>query len=235
MSDRIIVPLDVADASSALELVDRLGEDASFFKVGLELFTAAGPPVVEALRDRGKDVFLDLKYLDIPNTVAGAVRSAADLGVRFLTLHATGGPDMLAAAVEAAEDRVDLLGVTVLTSMDGDVLARTWNRPVPSVEDEVARLAVMCVEHGCAGVVCSPREARIVSDAIGRGPEIVTPGVRFAGGSRDDQRRVATPAEAVAAGATRLVMGRPITRADDPRAAFRRAAEEVRSAAVAPA
>jgi orotidine-5'-phosphate decarboxylase len=223
----------VADARSALALVDRLGDDPSFFKVGLELFTAAGPPVVGALRDLGKDVFLDLKYLDIPNTVAGAVRSAADLGVRFLTLHATGGPEMLAAAVEAAEDRVELLGVTILTSMDRDVLEGVWNRPVHSVADEVVRLASMCVEQGLAGVVCSPKEARVVSDALGRGLEVVTPGVRFAGGDRDDQRRVATPAGAVAAGATRLVMGRPITRAEDPRAAFRRAAEEVRTAALA--
>lgn len=232
MSERIIVPLDVPDASSAMALVDALGEEATFYKVGLELFTAAGPAVVDELRSRGKDVFLDLKYLDIPNTVARAVSRASDLGVRFLTIHATGGPEMIAAAAEAGGGRVGLLGVTVLTSVDREGLAGIWNRPVPSIGDEVVRLARMAVEGGAAGVVCSPREAGLVSGATPPGSEIVTPGVRFADGDRDDQRRVATPAEAVAAGATRLVMGRPITRAADPRAAFRRAAEEVRSAAL---
>ena len=231
MNDRIIVPLDVPTAHEALALVERLGPDTTFYKVGLELFSAEGPGVVGELGRRGKDVFLDLKLHDIPNTVAKAVERAAGMGIRFLTVHATGGSEMIRAAAEAADGRVVVLAVTVLTSLDGGALARIWGRPVPEVRDEVARLAELAVEAGAGGIVCSPWEAGAVAAALGDGHEIVTPGIRFSEGGHHDQKRVATPAEAMAAGATRLVMGRAITGAAKPVDAFRRAVEEARSGA----
>jgi len=230
VNDRIIVPLDVESPAAAQGIVDLLGPDTPFYKVGLELYTASGPGFVSALRDQDKDVFLDLKLHDIPNTVARAVERAADLGVRFLTVHGTGGPRMIEAAATAAGGRLTLLAVTVLTSLDRSELSGVWGREVVSLETEVVRIARSSMEAGAGGVVCSPREARAVSDVIPSGSEVVTPGVRFQDGALDDQRRVATPAAAFRAGATRLVMGRPITRASDPAAAFRRAVEEARSA-----
>lgn len=232
MNDRIIIPLDVDGFDPALDLVERLGPDATFYKVGLELFTACGPRVVEALREREKEVFLDLKLHDIPNTVAGAVRRAAELDVRFLTVHGTGGARMVEAAVDASGGRVTILAVTILTSLDGTEISKIWDRPVPSVETEVVRVARMALEAGAGGIVCSPWEAQAVSAQKGLEVEVVTPGVRFADGAADDQRRVATPAQAIGFGATRLVMGRPITRAPDPVAAFRRAVVEVDGALV---
>lgn len=232
MNDRIIIPLDVNGLDPALDLVERLGPDTTFYKVGLELFTACGPAVVEALRVRQKDVFLDLKLHDIPNTVAGAVRRAAELDVRFLTVHGTGGGRMIEAAVEAAESRVTILAVTVLTSLDETEVARIWGRPLSDVGPEVVRIAGMALDAGAGGIVCSPWEAESVAALKGPGVEVVTPGIRFAEGSADDQRRVATPSQAIGFGATRLVMGRPITRAPDPIAAFRRALDEVDGALV---
>ena len=227
MNDRIIIPLDVNGLDAALELVDRLGPDAAFYKVGLELYTACGPRVVEALRQRGKDVFLDLKFHDIPNTVAGAVRQAVELDVRFLTVHAGGGGRMVEAAAQAAGDQATVLAVTVLTSLDQEEVSDIWGRMVSDVESEVVRLARMSVDAGAGGIVCSPKEAHAVAPLREGDLEVVTPGVRFADDSADDQRRVATPAEAIRAGATRLVMGRPITRAADPVQALRRAVDEI--------
>ena len=232
MNDTIIVPLDFPALEPALQLVDQLGEEATFFKVGLELFTAAGPKAIRALRERGKDVFLDLKYHDIPNTVAGAVGQAAPLGVRFLTVHATGGAEMMKAAVDAAEGRVTVLAVTVLTSMDAGNLEAIWDRRVPVVSQEVVRLANLARTAEVGGIVCSPQEVGAVAEIMADGTELVTPGIRFAGGAVHDQKRIATPASAISAGATRLVIGRAVTQASDPAAAFRRALAEVQSSLV---
>jgi orotidine-5'-phosphate decarboxylase len=215
----LCVALDVASEAEALELVDRLGHPAEFYKVGLELFTIAGPPVVHALRSRGKRVFLDLKLLDIPNTVAGAVAAAGHLGVDLLTVHTTGGPAMLRAAAEAAPPTLRLLGVTLLTSFPVSEVEAAWGRTLVSLRDEVLRLADLAVDCGLAGVVASPLEASAIRRRLG-GVLIVTPGIRMAGGETHDQTRVATPAAAVAAGADILVVGRAVTAASDPRGAL---------------
>ena len=221
-----IVALDVNSAEEALALTRRLGDSCRFYKVGSELFTAAGPSVVRALLDEGADVFLDLKFHDIPNTVAGAVRSAAALGVRLLTVHASGGATMLRAAQEGANStnassgRCQLLAVTVLTSFDSDALATTWGRDAVDVEREVVRLAGEAVEAGLHGVVCSGAEAGAVREAYGDRLALLVPGIRLAGGSSHDQRRVMTPAAAQAAGARYLILGRAVTAAADPRRAM---------------
>jgi len=230
MRDRIIVALDTPDAASALALVDRLGAACTFYKVGLELYTAAGPAVVASLRDRGRNVFLDLKLHDIPNTVAGATARAAELGVRFLTVHAMGGAAMLAAAARAAPDSLTLLGVTVLTSLDAPSLGEVLARPVADVGAEADRLAVMARAAGLGGVVCSASEAWRLRATLGPHARIVTPGIRLAGDARHDQRRVRTAAEAFGAGATHIVVGRPVTASPDPRAAFERIAKQAESA-----
>ena len=222
-----IVALDVADAESALRLARSLGDDCRFFKVGSELFTAAGPDVVRALRgELGADVFLDLKFHDIPNTVAGAVRSAATLGVRLLTVHTSGGRAMLEAARlaagEVAGDECGVLGVTVLTSMDAPGLGAAWGRPVASVRDEVLRLSDDAAAAGLHGIVCSGEEAAEVSRRHGNRLALLVPGIRLAGGAAHDQRRVVTPEAAVAAGARYLILGRAVTEAPEPREAMRR-------------
>lgn len=221
-----IVALDVGSAGDALDLVRRLGESCRFYKVGSELFTAAGPSVVKALRDEGADVFLDLKLHDIPNTVAGAVRSAARLGVRLLTVHAVGGAAMLRAAQEAAssaaaESGCNLLAVTVLTSFDAESLAVAWGRENVEVEREVVRLAGEAATAGLHGVVCSGAEAAAVRGTYGDRLALLVPGIRLAGGSSHDQRRVMTPAAAQAAGASYLILGRAVTAAADPVRAMR--------------
>jgi orotidine-5'-phosphate decarboxylase len=221
-----IVALDFGSAEAALGLARRLGDACRFYKVGSELFTAAGPSVVLALRDEGADVFLDLKFHDIPNTVAGAVRSAAALGVRLLTVHASGGVAMLRAAQDAADSAAvagpgcRLLAVTVLTSFDAGALAATWGRPTVSVEQEVVRLAGDAAQAGLHGVVCSGAEAATVRAAYGDQLALLVPGIRLAGGSSHDQRRVMTPAAAQAAGARYLILGRAVTAAADPRRAM---------------
>lgn len=222
MRDRIIVALDTPDAASALAVVNRLGPACTFYKVGLELYTAAGPAVVASLRDRGKAVFLDLKLHDIPNTAARATARAGELGVRFLTVHAMGGAAMLAAAARAAPEPLTLLGVTVLTSHDAPSLGQVFARPVTDVGAEADRLAVMAREAGLGGVVCSASEAGRLRAALGPDAMIVTPGIRLAGDAHHDQRRVRTAAEAFGAGATHIVVGRPVTASTDPRAAFER-------------
>ncbi|MDE2876412.1 MAG: orotidine-5'-phosphate decarboxylase [Gemmatimonadota bacterium] len=228
MKDRIIVALDAPDGAAALAVVDRIGPACGFYKVGLELFTAEGPGVVEALGARGKRVFLDLKLHDIPNQVAGAVARAGELGATLLTVHAMGGRDMLAAARDAAPGSLTLLGVTVLTSLDGPGLEALFGRRVADAGAEADRLARLVREAGLGGVVCSAAEAARVRETMGRGALVVTPGIRPAGDPVQDQRRVRTASEAFAAGASHIVVGRPVTQAGDPAAAFARFAAEAR-------
>lgn len=229
----VIVALDYPDPDAAWELVERLPAD-TWYKVGLELFTRAGPPIVERLVGEGRNVFLDLKLHDIPNTVAGAVRSATRLGARLLTVHAGGGEAMLRAAAEAARDaeqgRADgpeglrLLAITVLTSLDDTGLSAVIG-PGASVEETVGRLAGLARESGIDGVVSSVNECRAIKLACGEDFLVVTPGIRLAGEGVQDQQRVATPATARAAGSDYLVVGRTITRAADPVEALTRVRE----------
>ncbi|MGB7603340.1 MAG: orotidine-5'-phosphate decarboxylase [Candidatus Sulfotelmatobacter sp.] len=219
---KLIVALDVATAAAAREIVAAIGDSAFTYKVGMQLYTAEGPQLVRDLVRSGRRVFLDLKYHDIPNTVAAAVHEAAQLGVSMLTVHASGSAKMLRAAVDAARavnpDLV-VLAVTVLTSMDADDLEEIG---IPStVQTEVLRLASLALKIGCQGIVTSAREAPQLRAELGRDFAIVTPGVRPAGAGHGDQVRVVTPAEAIAAGASHIVVGRPITEAADPAAAAR--------------
>jgi orotidine-5'-phosphate decarboxylase len=212
----------VPGLAEAEALLDRLGGVVSAFKIGSQLFTAAGPAAVELVRKRGGRVFLDLKYHDIPAIAAGAVREAARLGVTLLTVHASGGSAMLraaaGAAADAGRDRPRILGVTVLTSLDRATLQRELQVPV-AVEGQAVHLAGLAREAGCDGVVASPQEARRLRTVLGPGMLIVTPGIRPAGAEAGDQARVATPAAARRAGADAIVVGRPITGAADPAAA----------------
>ncbi len=214
---RLIVALDVPDAASAAQLVDRLEDTCQWFKVGLELFAAEGPAVLQPLLKRGHSVFLDLKFNDIPNTVAGAVRSAAALGVRMITLHASGGPAMLAAAQSALAGLTDppqLLAVTVLTSMDqAQLKAMGISR---SAAKQVELLAQMGLAAGVRGFVCSAKEVASLRALTGPEGVLVVPGIRPAGAETGDQKRIATPAAALKLGASSLVVGRPITQAPDP-------------------
>jgi orotidine-5'-phosphate decarboxylase len=228
--ERLIVALDFPNAGSALALVDRLEGSTSWFKVGLELYIAEGNSLVAELKRRGCSVFLDLKLHDIPNTVAGAVGSAARLGVDMLTVHAAGGPAMLEAAAAAAEERPDLLAVTVLTSMDHAQLEATGIRDSPSIQ--VERLATMALDCGVEGIVCSPVEISNLRRRVGSDPLLVIPGIRPEGTASNDQRRIATPAAAIASGASYLVVGRPITLAADPFAAAQAILAEMQMASV---
>jgi orotidine-5'-phosphate decarboxylase len=223
----LIVALDYPDVGSAIGMVDRLGDACDFYKVGLELYTAAGPEVVRSLTGRGKDVFLDLKLHDIPNTVRAASRAAAALEVRLLTVHAVGGAAMLAAAVEGAGARCAVLGVTVLTSLDAARLGEAWGRAEVDILDEVVRLAGAAREAGAHGVVCGGGEVGAVRDAYGGALRALVPGIRPAGSATHDQARAATPAAAVAAGAGYLVLGRAVTAAADPVAALAAIRDEV--------
>jgi orotidine-5'-phosphate decarboxylase len=216
--DRLIVALDVADAAAARAMVDRLAGHVGMFKVGSQIFTAAGPDFVREVIARGEKVFLDLKFHDIPNTVAGAVSSAGQLGVSLVDVHALGGREMLEAAVGALPAMgIRLLAITVLTSPKEETLASIG--VTGSVADSVRRLAVLARDAGADGVVASPQEVALVREACGRDFMIVTPGIRPAGSARGDQARTATPASAVAAGADYIVVGRPILEAADPAAA----------------
>ena len=237
-ADRLLVALDVATLADADGLLGRLQGVVTGCKIGTQLFTAAGPAAVEAARTRGFRVFLDLKFHDIPNTVAGAVREATRLGVFMLNVHASGGAAMMRAAAEAAAKaaadfavpRPLCLGVTVLTSLDRRALQRDLGVS-STVEAHVLRLAERAREAGLDGCVASPREIGLLRRALGDGWVIVTPGIRISpaeGGSRpDDQVRVATPRRALAAGADYLVVGRPIIAAPDPAAAARAILEEL--------
>jgi orotidine-5'-phosphate decarboxylase len=218
-AQRLIVALDFPDAAAALACADQLAGSVSWFKVGLELYLAAGDRIVRDLKQRGHSVFLDLKLHDIPNTAASAVRSLSQLEPDMLTLHAAGGRAMLQAAAEAARSLPHpprLLAVTVLTSMDTAALAETG---VPgSPVEQVLRLARLAAECGIEGMVCSPAEAAALRSALPKAL-LVTPGIRPAGADAGDQKRIATPQFALAAGASMLVIGRPITAAADPKAA----------------
>jgi len=217
----LIVALDVSSAAAAQTIVAAVGVSALTFKVGMQLYTAEGPSVVRDLVASGRRVFLDLKYHDIPNTVGAAVAEAAKLGVSMLTVHGSGSGKMLAAAVEAAKSRPNLmvLAVTVLTSLSGSDLEKIGVRG--SVEETVVRLATIALANGCQGVVASAREASTLRAELGDRFAIVTPGVRPAGTHIGDQVRVVTPAEAIASGASYIVVGRPITEAADPAAEAR--------------
>ncbi len=233
----LIVALDVPSTSDARTLVRNCGPQLDFVKVGLELFTREGPEVVRVLRGEGLRVFLDLKLHDIPNTVAGAVHAARDLDVELLTVHASGGHRMLSAAAEAASEGAfergssgfRLLAVTVLTSLGAGEVAESWGRAEGTVDPgaEAERLALLAAGAGVKGVVCSPREAAGLRDRMGPAAAIVTPGIRFAGEEAHDQTRVATPAAAVRAGASHLVLGRAVTAHPDPAGALERARAEV--------
>jgi orotidine-5'-phosphate decarboxylase len=213
----LIVALDVSSAADAQRIVAAVGDSALTYKVGMQLFTAAGPDVVRDLVASGRRVFLDLKYHDIPTTVAAAVREAANLGVGMLTLHAGGGGKMLRAGTEAARGvnpKLMVLGVTVLTSMDDQDLEQVGVRN--GVVDQVLSLAALALSSGCQGVVASALEASELRARLGEHFLIVAPGVRLAGKDHGDQRRVVTPAEAMTAGANYIVVGRPITAATNP-------------------
>ncbi len=220
LKERIIVALDTGSPEAALATVGALSGAVGMFKVGMELFPRGGPELLRRIRDAGHDVFLDLKFHDIPNTVAGAVRSAVDLGVRFATVHASGGKEMLKAAAEAARGTgITILAVTVLTSMDDADLAEVGFSM--GAGDAVLRLADLAVASGVGGIVCSAKEVGIVRARVGKEVTLVTPGVRMPGDAAGDQKRVMTPAEAIRRGADYLVVGRPITKAEDPAAAAR--------------
>lgn len=229
-STKIIVALDYADAASALALVERIDPALCRLKVGKELFTAAGPELVRALGARGFEVFLDLKFHDIPNTVAAACRAAAGLGVWMLNVHASGGRRMMTAAQAALADLPRpplLIAVTVLTSMAAEDLAEVGVPGAPG--DQVLRLARLAQACKLDGVVCSAQEAAMLRAEVGADFRLVTPGIRPAGADAGDQRRVMAPAEALRAGATDLVIGRPITAAADPLAALRAIQNEIQN------
>jgi orotidine-5'-phosphate decarboxylase len=225
---KLIVALDVSTAAAAQKIVTAVGDSAFTYKVGMQLYTAEGPRLVRDLVESGRRVFLDLKYHDIPNTVASAVREAARLGVSILTVHASGGSKMLRRAVEAAgsvNSNLTVLAVTVLTSFDQNDLYEIGING--TVLDEVLRLASLAQTCGCQGIVASARELAALRRELGSKFAIVTPGVRPAGTDHADQARVVTPAEAIAAGASHIVVGRPITEAADPAAAARAILQQI--------
>lgn len=225
---RVIVALDFSSAAEALALADRVSPQLCRLKVGKELFTSAGPALIESLVTRGFDVFLDLKYHDIPTTVAKACKAAAQLGVWMLNVHASGGPRMLDAArnaIDSCSHRPLLIGVTVLTSMAQEDLEAIGVIGTP--EQAVTRLAMLAKRSGLDGVVCSPLEVTRLRAELGSEFLLVTPGIRPAGADAGDQKRIMTPAMAVTAGSSYLVIGRPITQASDPIAALQAIAAEL--------
>jgi orotidine-5'-phosphate decarboxylase len=203
-----------------MTLVQQLDEKCRFYKVGSELFTASGADIIQWLRDTGCDVFLDLKFHDIPNTVAGAMRNVSKMGVRLATVHASGGSKMMDAAVDAAGDTCGVLAVTVLTSLDDGQLGEAWGRERVDVENEVLRLAELARSSGVHGIVCSGQEAKAVHSRHGSALKLLIPGIRLPGDPAGDQARIVTPQEATLAGATYLVLGRAVTASRDPRAAM---------------
>jgi orotidine-5'-phosphate decarboxylase len=228
MKDRIIVALDTDAPEAALETVTALTGEVGMFKVGMELFPRGGPELVRRIRKAGFGVFLDLKFHDIPNTVAGAVRSAAALGVKFATVHASGGRAMLMAAAESARGTgTTLLAVTILTSLDDADLSDVGFSL--GTAEAVTRLAGLAVSCGIEGIVCSAKEVADVRARVGKGITLVTPGVRMSDDAAGDQKRVVTPADAIRLGADYIVVGRPITRAIDPAAAARAIAASMRA------
>ncbi len=232
--DRLIVALDVNDFEKLVAVTEKLGDAVSFYKVGMELYYSAGNAAISYLHEKGKLIFLDLKLHDIPNTVGKAVMAVTHLGVDFITVHAQGGRAMMEAAVTSAKDTAKMLGipapkilaVTVLTALDDAAWEETGGR-LP-IAGEVLRLAKLAKESGVAGVVASPLEARMLRDELGADFEIVTPGIRPAFAAVGDQKRIATPASALASGASRLVIGRPITKAEDSQKALEMILKEMR-------
>jgi orotidine-5'-phosphate decarboxylase len=221
MKKKLIVALDVPSLAQAQKLVETLSPAVEYYKIGKELFTSEGPAVVKMVHDLGGKVFLDLKFHDIPNTVAGAVRSAAKLGVWMVNVHASGGADMMREAAQAAAASAKppiVIGVTVLTSMNEEGL-KEIGVTGSAVGEQVVRLAKLAKSSGLGGVVASAQEAPSLRRAFGKDFLIVTPGVRPAGAAVGDQKRVLTPKDAIAAGADCLVVGRPITESPDPKAA----------------
>lgn len=236
-ADRLIVALDVPSAADALGFVDRLRPVVRTYKVGSQLFTAEGPRVIEAIRERGGRVFLDLKFHDIPKTVAGAAREAARLGAWMFNVHAAGGPAMMRAAKEAAAEAAGsgqpcplVIGVTVLTSLGQADWDEVWGRS-EALLDVALRLARLAQASGLDGIVASPHEVAAIRSACGPRFRTVVPGVRPPSGDADDQKRVKTPGEAIAAGADYIVVGRPILQAPDPADAAGRVIAEIQGAA----
>ncbi|WP_273420818.1 orotidine-5'-phosphate decarboxylase [Veillonella caviae] len=233
--DRLIVALDVSTMDAMKSIVSSLGDSVSFYKVGMELFYAEGDQTVRYLQDQGKHVFLDLKLHDIPNTVAHGVSSLTRLGANLITIHGQGGPIMMKAAAQAAREsaeqlgieRPKLLAITVLTSFDDEAWTSIGGQ-LP-ISDQVIRLAKLAKESGMDGVVCSALEAKMIREACGPDFLIVTPGIRPSFAATNDQKRIATPASALADGASRLVIGRPITQAATPQEAVRLIIEEMES------
>ena len=232
MKCQVIVALDVPSTEAMLPVIETIGESIDFYKVGLELYIAEGPAVLQPLKDQGKRIFLDLKLHDIPRTVERAVKSAARHGVDLLTVHASGGRPMLeaaaAAAAEFGDNRPRLLAITALTSLDQSDLTDIGVQR--SVSDHAAALAELAISSGIDGIVCSPLEATAMRQRLGPDALIVTPGVRPAGGDVGDQKRVATPGNAAKAGATHLVIGRPILQAEAPAEAAKSIISEVEEA-----
>ena len=217
-----IVALDFWKADAALQMVDLLGERCDFYKVGSELFTVAWPAIVRQLVERGKRVFLDLKFHDIPNTVEKAVAAATELGASIVTVHASGGERMIRAAVAQAGAGCEIFAVTILTSLTQADIARAWGgeRRDDDLTADVLRLAMLAEAAGAAGVVCSGLEAPVLRDTFGDRLRLLVPGVRLPGSDRDDQSRVVTPAAAARAGASYIVLGRTVTSAASPSAAM---------------
>ncbi len=234
MRNPIIVALDVPTAGAALKLVEQLAPVSGGFKVGSELFTVAGPDIVRRIRERGAMVFLDLKFHDIPNTVAKSVTAAVQLDVQMLTVHTSGGFEMLKAAEQAAQETAWrlghspplVLGVTVLTSLDAGALKEIGLDA--NVDYQVRRLATVATKAGLRGLVCSPLEVAKLRQAIPPATQLVTPGVRTGAEKADDQKRTLSPREAIAAGANWLVIGRPIYAAENPRAAAEKILESLK-------
>jgi orotidine-5'-phosphate decarboxylase len=235
LAEKIIIALDVDTKEEALSLVDQL-DRAVVFKVGLKLFTAEGPSLLRSLQERSKKTFLDLKLHDIPNTVAGAVKAAVKHGVHMMTLHAAGGSEMMARAVEAAQEEAEtrdrqiphLLAVTILTSLKDEQM-RDIGMKTP-IEEQVLRLARLAQKQGMSGVVCSPQEIGIVKTDLGQDFLVVAPGIRPSWAAADDQKRILTPSAAVQKGADYIVVGRPILKAPSPQRAFLKIVEELESA-----
>jgi orotidine-5'-phosphate decarboxylase len=224
-ADKIIVALDVPTKEQALGLAKQLSKEISFFKIGLQLFTAAGPDIVREVLETGAKIFLDLKLYDIPNTVAHAVESAGNLGVQMLTLHLSGGEAMVKAALAARPTKMSILGVTVLTSFDeAEIRALGISS---TIEEQVSRLAKTGVSAGIDGLVVSPQEIEVVRPQFGDDIELVVPGIRPAWSETDDQKRVMTPREALEAGANYLVIGRPIIADKNPREAVAKILAEI--------
>ncbi len=232
--NQLIVPLDVENLAAANQLVTTLSDEVNWFKIGKQLFTAVGPASVNLLREAKKDIFLDLKFHDIPNTVAGAVASGTKVGANIINLHTLGGLEMMRAARAAAEEQAaelgipkpTLLGVTILTSIDEVNFQRDFGTQ-RKLRDQIAYLAELSQKAGLDGVVAPPLEIEVIRKVCGSDYVIVTPGVRPEWADADDQRRVMTPAEAIAAGADYIVVGRPITASDNPREAAQTILQEI--------